>query len=105
MDAKIRFSHCGETQKIAHLQRYHPPYFLGDATKAVGTVMLQPKINPERQVIASVVFLHSQNASQKANVLAAVVGDAVACAIAGEHHVAGVHDDGAAVVGDLSFPL
>ena len=34
-----------------------------------------------------------------------MVGDAVSVAVAGEHHVARVHDGGAAVVGDLGLAL
>ncbi len=51
------------------------------------------------------VYSLPQNAGKEADVLAAVVGDTVACAVAGEHHVARVHDGGAAVVGDLGLAL
>ena len=46
-----------------------------------------------------------QDTGYKPDVLAAVVGDAVAGAVAGEHHVAGVHDGGLVVVRDLGFAL
>ena len=46
-----------------------------------------------------------QNAGEEPDVPAAVIRDAVAVAVAGEHHVAGVHDGGATVVGNFSFAL
>ena len=50
-------------------------------------------------------ILHFQNAGKEADIFAAVVGDAVAGTVAGEHHVAGVHDGGATVVGDFGLTL
>ena len=46
-----------------------------------------------------------QDTGYKPDVFAAVVGDAVAGAVAGEHHVAGVHDGGLVVIRDLGFAL
>jgi len=46
-----------------------------------------------------------QDAGEELHILAAVVGDAMPVAVAGEHHVARVHDGGATVVGDLGLAL
>ena len=55
--------------------------------------------------MALIISQTFQNTGKKPDVFAALVGDAVAGTVAGEHHVAGVHSGGATVVGDFGFTL